>query len=203
MLAAFRLAWQEYLRLLEAESKTNRDWMKFRTGKNDPIHDEIRRVGNNFDDIMQRDQATDSNDARQCLQALTCFVRFLPCDQKYKGWDGYFRDIFNARHLAFKKMWVDALDGIAKYILVLCPRSDTAKWNQLLTATRSNYNWLDIESKINDAKAQVERESNAAEDKIAIRARNIAALPRFLRPSKSELPEPHTLERMRGLLCEM
>jgi hypothetical protein len=70
VLAAFRLAWKEYLRLLESESQKTLDWMKFRTGKADAKYDDIRRVGTSFDNTMERDQGSDYNDACQCLKAL-------------------------------------------------------------------------------------------------------------------------------------
>ena len=208
VLVAFKSAWVEYLRIFASQRNNWVDWVKGRTTKdNDTHYNQIRRTGDDFLDGFRRDQGSESHDACQCVKALNVFTPFLVrSNQKYKGWDACFKDIFNVHHLDFKKKWVVALETMVAYIRVVYPaqRSDPAsvsKWQIFLQATGTN--WSLIENNIRDAKRQIEREENGVAIKKTERARNIDALPSLFRRSKSQLTEPHTLQRMRGLLCEI
>ena len=56
-----------------------------------------------------------SCDVAQCLNALKCFLKFLPCDKTFNGPDNFFR-LACTNHPNLKKLWSEALLGIITFI---------------------------------------------------------------------------------------
>jgi hypothetical protein len=56
-----------------------------------------------------------SCDVVQCLNALKCFLKFLPCDKTFNGPDDFFCLAYT-NHPNFKKLWLEALLGIITFI---------------------------------------------------------------------------------------
>jgi hypothetical protein len=94
-----------------------------------------------------------------------------------------------------------ALDAMVAYIegLYPTPRSDPVALERFDKFIRDNgTNWKRITGNIRRAKEQIQVE----ELKVAIQAPRQATLT-IRKSSNQALTEPHTLERMRGLLCEI
>jgi hypothetical protein len=200
MLATFNFGWRQYVRIFNKERSVVRDVYHGRIKLNgqDPKVEpsEFIRTAKTFKTNMSNNNFERVSDCVQCCTALTSFVKFLACEKPYTGFDDRFRGIFNTRHLDFKNGWVNALRGIVRYTEGLYSNDKTA-WDDFLK-TR-NINWTDIQHKLDAAETQVRIEN------IAATAKKKAPWRRIFGTStrRSELAEPHALERMRGLLGEI
>jgi hypothetical protein len=204
MLGTFKFAWREYVRIFNKERSFVGDLYNGRIkllGHITKVDEgEFIRTSKTFRTNMSNYDFERVYDCVQCCTALTCFVKFLACDKPYPGFDDRFRGIFKTRHLDFKNAWVNALREMVKYTEGLYSNDETA-WHDLLK-TR-NINWTDIRRKLVAAEAQVHIENITAT--VKSNAKNEAPRRTIFGTytRRSELAEPHALERMRGLLGEI
>lgn len=64
---------------------------------------------------MMISPTSSSCDVVQCLNALQCFLKFLPCDKTFNGPDDFFRLAYT-NHPNFKKLWLESLLCIITFI---------------------------------------------------------------------------------------
>jgi len=204
VLKAWNPAWQEYLQIFESDKKNFvQKVVNIAKGRNktDNNDDQIRITGAAFAKGLAKTQ--NANDAEHCVKALHVFIQFIVHNDnnKIRGWDGYFKHIFSASHPAFKKKWMAALDEMVAYIegLYPTPPFDPVALERFNKFIRENgTNWKRIKGNIRRAQEQIQVE----ELKMAMPAPRHATLT-VRKSSNQALTEPHTLERMRGLLCEI
>jgi len=64
---------------------------------------------------MMISPTSSSCDVVECLNALKCFLKFLPCDKTFNGPDDFFRVAYT-NHPHFKKLWFESLLCIITFI---------------------------------------------------------------------------------------
>jgi hypothetical protein len=82
---------------------------------------------------------------------------------------------------------------------------DAGQWSEYLLTTKEKVDWSEIRSKVETAESEVQsdRDRLVTVAKKVISSKTKRGRGMFYKHVKSELPEPHALERMRGLLCEL
>jgi hypothetical protein len=207
VLEAWKPAWEEYLQIFKSDRKKLenkwKDWAKGRTTTDkDGVYDQIRITGGAFASGLARTE--NANDTEHCVKVLHVFVQFIVHEDnnnKIRGWDDCFKDIFSIQHFEFKKQWMTTLDAMVAYIqgLYPTPRSDDAALERFQKILRLNdTGWKRITDNIRRSKEQIQVE----ELKVAIQEPRTGRK-NFRKSSNQALTEPHTLERMRGLLCDI
>lgn len=197
---------------------------------------EFRGAGEEFLKKVEGVYNAGGRDARAyvqpCLQALTCFVKFLAWEEgaRFKGLDDRVRDIYNNRNLGFKQSWTRVLRMMVEWVRMVYP--DDATWNKYLESSEEKVNWPEIlqrlaaaeqevaaergrvieEGQEREIKRQAERENLKAVKPAPVSAKTSAPVSAKTRKGRgmfdkyirrSELASPHALARMRGLLGEI
>jgi hypothetical protein len=82
---------------------------------------------------------------------------------------------------------------------------DAGQWAEYLLTTKEKVDWSEIRDKLEVAEVEVQTERDRLEAvvKKTISAKTKRGRGMFVKYVKSDLAEPHVLERMRGLLCEL
>jgi hypothetical protein len=134
-------------------------------------------------------------------------VKFLKWDKttrfKFKGLDDSFRDIQDNRHFKFKQQWTSVLWSMVVWVRLVYP--DAGQWAEYLLTTKEKVDWSEIRDKLEVAEVEVQTERDRLEAvvKKTISAKTKRGRGMFVQHVKSDLTEPHVLEGMRGLLCEL
>ena len=138
-----------------------------------------------------------------CLRALACFVKFLKWEDKtrFEGFDDAWRDIYHHRNLKFKEQWTLVLRHMIDFVRLVYP--DEAKLTRYLKSIFEDYNWPNVLAKVAAAEVEVLTERSAAGRRAVVASKTRQQRRRPPGRLTSELTEPHALERMRGLLCEI
>jgi hypothetical protein len=158
MFGNFDTAWKEYERIGTTWANTSRDalkgrvWVAMYPGKVDFVG-EFHRAGVKLAEEFKRLQRLEKGFPRRfvwpCLEALTCFVKFLNWDKStqftFKGADDSLRDIYHNRNFKFKQQWTQVLRSMVSWVRLAY--KDEAEWVHYLKSQPFD-NWPDILRKL-------------------------------------------------------
>lgn len=209
MFSEFCDAWNEYLRIDATFGNTSREFLKGRDAvqaikrlfvPGTPQGGKFKAAGYHFAytfNRLAREQAHSIEYVWPCLRALTFFVKFLKLEKgerfTFKGFDDSFvNDIYNNRNFKFKQQWTKVLRSMAVWVRLVYP--DEKRWSEYLLDYKT-VNWADILQRLKVAEAEV------LVGPVSVKTKRGRGM--FDRYAKAELDEPHPLDRMRALLCEI
>ena len=217
MCSVFIAAWREYLRIDASVGNAARDILKGRRfvenvrsilTRRARSRGEFYTAGHIFvkqAQVLGLRAAAPEGLVLPCLQALTCFVKFLTWDNStrfvFKGLRDSVRDVYNNRNFEFKQQWTRALRSMVDWVRTVYPEA----YLQALPGV----DYADIRRRVAAAEAEVQTESErlkavaktaAVADVSAKTKRGRGAFDRF---NTAEVEKEHVLGRMRGLLAEL
>ena len=195
MLAALRTAAKRYLSIYGSFSRAYRGYKAaYVEGGTDVFIPTLGRLCNGLEATEKTYKV--GADMTVCLDALKCFTEFMDCGKK-TGPDASFADIYqDPKHFEWKRLWLDAMYAMCCYILACTSEHSGA------TVLLANYEWDKMLRKVRDEQEKV---NSVLATKKPVRriATTLLNKVQKWRVSKSELPDAHVLERMRGLLDEL
>jgi hypothetical protein len=136
-----------------------------------------------------------------CVHFVRDFVGFLDELKRATGGDASFRAIYNKEHLAFKQQWMRVLRSMMTFVRLQYTDdiAGNVRWQDYLRrSTRPRVDWEDVVAKVTAAEAEVAADCVAA---ASVVSRGKASTQTV--KAKDELPTPHVLGQMRGLLGEI